>query len=150
MDFRALTHGPLEMYTQRGRQASNWAGALSEISKRLSSSCQNLTDRNGRFDLALPSFVVEALDLSCKLEPILEKLRTVMGKRKPFIRTHNVVFAPVGSDAQPWHFDDGVRVKSSSVHRYFTILIPLNPLDDLCGGTEIWHKQSDKTDMVLR
>ena len=144
-----LTHGSLELLTQRGRLASSWQGALAEVSKRLNSSCQNLTDRNGRFDLVLPTFVVDALQLNEKLEPILEKLRTVMGKRKPSIRTHNVVFAPVGSEAQPWHYDDGVSRASGGVHRYFTILIPLNPLDDMCGGTEIWHKKSDKTDMVF-
>jgi hypothetical protein len=102
---RLLTHGPLQLTTQRGRQASSWSGALAEIARRLSSSCQNLTNRDGRFDLTLPSFVVNALRLNEKMEPILAKLRTIMGRRTAHIRTHNVVFAPVGSDCQPWHFD---------------------------------------------
>ena len=102
---RILTHGPLELQTQRGRQASKWLGALAEIATRLSSSCHNLTNRNGRFDLTLPRYVVDALNLERKLEPILVKLRTIMGKRIPQIRTHNVVFAPVGSTAQDWHYD---------------------------------------------
>lgn len=90
---------------------------------------------------------MDALQLNKKLENILGNLRTIMGKRKPHIRTHNVVFAPVGSEAQPWHYDDGKT--KSGFHRYFTILIPLNSIDDLCGGTEIWHKKSDKIDMVI-
>ena len=122
-------------------------GALTEIAARLGRSCHNLTDRNGRFDLTLPTFVVDTLDLNKKIEPILERLRTVMGKRKPSVRTHNVVFAPVGSAAQPWHFDDAKKA-STAAHRYFTILIPLNPLDDRCGGTEIWNTISDTTDLV--
>jgi hypothetical protein len=69
-----------------------------------------------------------------------------MGQREPYIRTHNVVFVPCGSDAQPWHYDDSVRLLSH--RRYFTILIPLNPIDENSGGTEIWDDYSNKTDLV--
>lgn len=33
-------------------------------------------------------------------------------------------------------------------HRYFTILINLNPLDAYCGGTEVWIDQLKKGDLV--
>lgn len=33
-------------------------------------------------------------------------------------------------------------------HSYFTILIHLNSIDDLCGGTEIWSKALKRGDMV--
>src|SRR5690242_17356065 len=96
----------------------------------------------GRYDLKLPEFVVEDLGLERILEPILNKLKTIMGNPTPKLRTHNVVLAQIGSAAQEWHTDDGV-VTSKEVgtkHRYFTILIHLNPLDSYCGGTEIWSK----------
>jgi ectoine hydroxylase-related dioxygenase (phytanoyl-CoA dioxygenase family) len=56
------------------------------------------------------------------------------------------VFVPVGSSAQEWHADDSMR--KLKVHRYFTILIHLNPLDNQCGGTEVWSHQTNKSDMV--
>jgi hypothetical protein len=56
------------------------------------------------------------------------------------------MFAPVGSEAQTWHYDDSVR--RSNVYRYFTILVPLNPIDDDCGGTEIWSDTLKRSDMV--
>jgi ectoine hydroxylase-related dioxygenase (phytanoyl-CoA dioxygenase family) len=84
--------------------------------------------------------------LEDRLKPILLRLRSVMGQREPFVRTHNVVFVPCGSDAQPWHYDDSVRLLSH--RRYFTILISLNPIDENCGGTEIWDDYSNKTDLV--
>ena len=33
-------------------------------------------------------------------------------------------------------------------HSYFTILIHLNSIDDLCGGTEIWSKAVKRGDLV--
>ncbi len=100
----------------------------------------------GRFDLVIPTFVVEKLNILQKIEPILQLLRSIMGPRTPHIRTHNIMFAPVGSEAQTWHYDDSVR--RSNVYRYFTILVPLNPIDDDCGGTEIWSDTLKRSDMV--
>ena len=94
----------------------------------------------------IPTFVVEKLKLAEKLDPILKYLETLMGPRKPYIRTHNIIFAPIGSGAQTWHYDDSIRKKAN--YRYFTILIPLNPIDDNCGGTEIWSDSLQREDMV--
>jgi hypothetical protein len=33
-------------------------------------------------------------------------------------------------------------------HRYFTVLINLNPLDAYCGGTEVWIDSLKKGDLV--
>ena len=33
-------------------------------------------------------------------------------------------------------------------HSYFTILIHLNSIDDLCGGTEIWSQSLKRGDLV--
>lgn len=104
-----------------------------------------MVDREGRFDLKIPDFVVEQLQLVQSLEPILSKLRTIMGS-EPQLRTHNVVFAPVGSKAQQWHTDDSMKQKRP--YRYFTILIHLNSLDNLCGGTEVWSDKGNKGDLV--
>lgn len=69
-----------------------------------------------------------------------------MGTPTPQIRTHNVVFVPVGSKAQQWHTDD--EMKKRKIHRYFTILIQLNSIDSHCGGTEIWMDKLDRGDLV--
>ena len=122
-------------------------GATVEINSRLhTTTCTNLVDREGRFDLKLPSFVVEHLRLNEVLEPILSKLVTIMGTPTPQIRTHNVVFVPVGSKCQQWHTDD--ELKQRKMHRYFTILIQLNSIDSNCGGTEIWMDQLNRGDLV--
>ena len=105
--------------------------------------CASLT---GRLDIRIPEFVVDELRLREILEPILELLRTVMGQPDPVVRTHNIVFAPVGSLPQQWHTDDSLR--KQKLHRYFTLLIHLNRLDSLCGGTEIWCKQEQRPDLV--
>lgn len=69
-----------------------------------------LTIFTGRLEITVPSFVVNDLRLNEILEPILSRLRTVMGHHpEPEIRTHNIVFAPVGSAAQEWHCDDSFR-----------------------------------------
>ena len=62
---------------------------------------------SGRFDIKIPLFVVRELRLEELLEPILSRLKTIMNPRRtPLLRTHNIIFAPVGSDSQTWHFDD--------------------------------------------
>jgi hypothetical protein len=33
-------------------------------------------------------------------------------------------------------------------HRYFTVLVNLNPLDAYCGGTEVWIDKLKKGDLV--
>ncbi len=102
----------------------------------------------GRFDLKLPSYVVDQLSLALILEPILAHLRTIMRtSSRPILRTHNIVFAPVGSTAQNWHCDDSFR-SCKNGFSYFTVLIHLNPIDEKCGGTEIWSKTLKRSDMV--
>jgi hypothetical protein len=32
--------------------------------------------------------------------------------------------------------------------QYFTILVQLNPVDELCGGTEIWSNELNRGDLV--
>lgn len=98
--------------------------------------------------MKLPEFVVDALKLNEALDPILEKLRSIMGYPTPKIRTHNVVFVPIGSFPQQWHTDD--TVKEGKVHKYFTILIHLNCIDSACGGTEIWNNKLKRNDMVSK
>jgi hypothetical protein len=166
---RKLTHGRLDKLTKSGRVAESWLGATEEVGKRLHSSvCEGLVDREGilyglfrifqlilfncivittgRYDLRLPQFVVDQLQLDAVLGPILEKLSSVMGTPAPQVRTHNVVFVPVGSKPQKWHVDDTVR--EGKTHRYFTILIHLNSLDSCCGGTEMWIEKQQCGDMV--
>jgi hypothetical protein len=104
-----------------------------------------MIDRDGRFDLKLPKFVVDQLDLGKIIEPILEKLRPIMCQN-PTLRTHNIVFVPVGSRPQQWHTDDSMKQKKP--YRYFTILIHLNPIDAKCGGTEVWIDKTNKGDLV--
>ena len=48
---------------------------------------------------------------------------------------------------QIWHVDDCVRKKGLQ-HRYFTVLIQLNMIDDNCGGTEVWSKDQNRGDLV--
>jgi hypothetical protein len=91
--------------------------------------------------------VVCALQLEALLEPILARLREIMGSPPPRVRTHNLVFVPVGCPAQAWHCDD--TVARGVTHRYFTILIHLNPLDALCGGTEVWEPRLKRGDLVI-
>lgn len=145
--MKFLTHGVIENATSSGRVVEVWRGATVEITNRLqSTTCHNLVDREGRFDLKLPNFVVEYLKLNEILEPITTRLKTIMGSPTPQIRTHNVVFVPVGSKAQQWHTDD--EMKKRKIHRYFTILIQLNSIDSHCGGTEIWMDKLDRGDLV--
>lgn len=91
--------------------------------------------------------MVRELQLEVLLEPILSRLRTIMSPhRTPLIRTHNIIFAPVGSESQTWHFDDSR--KKGKYHSYFTVLIHLNSIDDLCGGTEIWSQSLKRGDLI--
>ena len=69
-----------------------------------------------------------------------------MGNPKPKLRTHNVIFVPVGSGVQEWHVDDSMVQRK--MHRYFTVLINLNPLDAYCGGTEVWIDKLKRGDLV--
>ena len=96
--------------------------------------------------MRLPDYVVDQLGIETLLEPILQKLTTIMGTPSPKLRTHNVVFCPVGSDSQRWHVDDCIT--KGKLHRYFTILIHLNPIDENCGGTEIWSDELQANDLV--
>ena len=52
--------------------------------------------------MRLPEFVIEQLKLKEVLEPLLTHLRSIMivGKKVPELRTHNIVFVPVGSHEQ--------------------------------------------------
>jgi hypothetical protein len=101
----------------------------------------------GRYDITLPSFLVEELKLNELLKPITDRLQPWM-LQHPLaqIRTHNIVFAPVGSREQAWHSDDSLHTPVK--HRYFTILIHLNTIDSDCGGTEVWSKQMQRGDLV--
>lgn len=137
----------IEKYSHSGRVIDSWYGSIEEINKRVSSSSyHNVVDRDGRYDLKLPSFVIEELQLCQYLEPILTRLKMIMGTPSPEIRTQNIVFVPVGSKAQEWHADHSL-VKNNPP-RYFTILIQLNPIDSACGGTEIFFKELNKGDLV--
>lgn len=100
--------------------------------------------------MPLPLYVVEELNLLEHLEPILSRLSSIMlPSPVPKIKTHNIIFAPVGSACQQWHADDVLyRPSANGKHRYFTILIHLNPINSNCGGTEIYNKQSKTYDMV--
>lgn len=101
----------------------------------------------GRFDLKIPDFVVKELGIEQLLEPILTRLRGIMSHTPPpELRTHNIVFVPVGSPAQDWHCDDSFY--KGKQHRYFTIMVHLNPIDSLCGGTEIWSTDLKSEDLV--
>ena len=51
----------------------------------------------GRYDLRLPDYVIADLKLEERLQPILSRLASIMGHPKPQLRTHNVVFVPVGT-----------------------------------------------------
>ena len=56
---------------------------------------------------------------------------------------------PVNTEPQQWHADDNIREgKGERHHRYFTILIHLNTIDNNCGGTEIWSRLQQVGDMV--
>jgi hypothetical protein len=99
--------------------------------------------------MRLPNFVVEELQLLKVLEPLLSHLRSIMtvGRKKPEVKTHNIVFVPVGSEEQIWHVDDCLRKKAAE-HRYFTILVQLNSIDENCGGTEVWSKDLCRGDLI--
>jgi len=144
--MRKLTHGVINKVTKSGRVADTWNGAVNAIAEGLTNHCHNIINRDGRYDLKLPDYVVRELHLDEVLAPICEKLRTIMHNPTPILRTHNVVFAPVGSKEQNWHVDDSMR--QGKLHSYFTILIHLNPIDDKCGGTEIWSKSLKRGDMI--
>lgn len=144
--MKLLTHGIIDKTTKAGRISDVWSGAAIEVAKRLSDHGRNVIDRDGRFDIRLPEFVIQQLQLETILKPITDKLRSIMGHPEPRIRTHNVVFVPVGSTPQKWHADDTTH--KCKTQRYFTILIHLNPIDQECGGTEIWDTRVRRNDVI--
>ena len=148
--MKKLTHGEVLNTTSSGRVAATWPGAMALIADMSKTgSCANIVDRDGRFDIRIPPFVVEVLQLEKYLAPLLEKLREIMGPKPPVLRTHDIIFAPVGSPAQPWHVDDSSRKGVQGIHKYFTILVHLNPIEERCGGTEIWVADKiNKGDLV--
>lgn len=145
--IKKLTHGHVTTHTQTGRVSNSWCGVLDEMSNSLKSGVMtNLIHRDGRYDMRLPDFLVKELSLDAKLEPILAKLRTVMGTPIPELRTHNIVFVPVGSAEQRWHADD--TLNKLKKHRYFTIIIHLNLTDENGGGTEVWSRKLHRGDLI--
>ena len=78
--------------------------------------------------MKIPDFVIDSLDLNKLLDGIVAKLETIMGretlpclhllqrmiscftlsqgKPRPQIRTHNIVYVPIGTRPQAWHMDD--------------------------------------------
>lgn len=150
--MKILTHGDVERKTASGRVSHRWLGATKEITSRTrEGSCSNIVLRDGRYDITLPQFVVDALGLDAILEPVLRKLRSIMGNPRPKVRTHNVVFVPVGSPSQEWHYDDSKKCRGR-LHRYFTVLVNLNPIDENCGGTELRSRigRGDYTHDLMR
>ncbi len=61
----------------------------------------------------------------------------MLGKKSPKLRTHNIIYVPVGAKEQNWHTDDDSNIEKEGFYKYFTILIHLNPISVDCGGTEI-------------
>lgn len=96
--------------------------------------------------MKLPDFVVDQLDLVKVLQPVLDLLETIMSTPKPQLRTHNVVFVPIGSKPQKWHIDDAANDRK--LHKYFTILVHLNSLDSNSGGTEVWMEKQQCGDLL--
>lgn len=145
--FSRLTHGSFEHITHSGRVAERWNGAIHEFQKRFDAGGHNLVNRGGRFDITIPEYVVAALNLNEVLAPITSRLQSIMSQSPPpRIKTHNIIFAPVGSDAQKWHTDDTVRKPAK--HNYFTILIHLNTIDNYAGGTEVWCHRTKRGDLI--
>eukprot|EP01039_Chlorochromonas_danica_P006704 gene6704-7412_t len=142
-----LLHGEVHKSSHKsGRVVDYWRGAIQEISQRLlDTRCDDMVDREGRYDLKLPDYVVDHLGLAAVLQPILAKLSTVM-RGQPTLRTHDVVFAPVSSPSQKWHYDDCADQRTP--YTYYTVLISLNPLDSGCGGTEIWIDKLNRGDLI--
>jgi hypothetical protein len=105
---------------------------------------------SGRHDFTLLTFVVRQLGLENLLSHITRKLQTIMKRPQPVVRTHNVVYVPIGSQAQKWHYDDDIRHMNCKNYSYFTILIHLNSIDNDCGGTEVRLIKDDTslTDLV--
>ena len=44
----------------------------------------------GRYDMAIPKFLVKDLELENILKPITDRLATIMGSPTPQLRTHNI------------------------------------------------------------
>jgi len=70
--MKKLTHGVILRKTHSGRVVDIWNGASIEVGKRLSDTVfTNVVNREGRFDMTLPEFVISDLQLPSLLEPIL-------------------------------------------------------------------------------
>lgn len=150
-----LTWGKLESSSGRGRVTHRWNGVLSEFHKhmtfdrrdRVVTTSTEVVHREGRYDMKLPGWVVEELHLGDILEAVLKVLREVMAPGAQ-LRTHNVVYVPRDSPVnQPWHMDDK-PTGDPRVHKYFTILVHLNPTDARCGGTEV--RDGDGNTFIVR
>ena len=80
--------------------------------------------------MRLPEFVIEKLKLKDVLEPLLTHLRSIMivGKKVPELRTHNIVFVPVGSHEQVTESNISSNFLTSqflnfSILRFFDFLV---------------------------
>ena len=74
--MKRITHATIEHKTSGGRVSERWMGAVNELSSRINSG--TVINRGGRFDVPLPRYVVNELQLEKVLEPITEKLGTIM------------------------------------------------------------------------
>lgn len=85
--MKLLTHGDVVERTSSGRITESWYGVIGEVSRRVGNGIfSNMVFRDGRFDITLPSYVIRQLGLDVILEPVLVKLRTIMGTPLPQIR----------------------------------------------------------------
>lgn len=128
----------------RGRIVHEWRGGLVEIGRG-----RNAVTREGRFDMALPRFLVDELRLEERLAPLIARLRNVARKRpSPDFRTHDLVRVPAGGMDQRWHMDHAEK-EGTRRYGYFTILVGLNKIPPECGGTQI-RTGSGNVTIVLR
>ena len=65
--LKKLMYGEMSKTTRSGRSSDTWKGAPIEFEHRY------VIDRQGRYDMKLPDFVVDALNLPKHLEPLLKK-----------------------------------------------------------------------------
>ena len=60
-----------------------------------------------------------------------------------------MILCPVGSSIGLFMLLRQRTVLIHGIYRYFTILIPLNTIDENGGGTEIWDKSAKYSDLVI-
>jgi len=92
-----------------GRVINQWDGVIQEFINSMnvssssssnsnnttssSSSSLNIVNREGRYDMRIPKFVIEKLDLTSYLEPIHKRLKQIMKfPKKCSIKTCNIGF----------------------------------------------------------